>query len=847
MKHIFSYISDRRFKLQYFLCLAGIYTEVCFHLFVFDFAQGLGFAALCGGLWGSFLALLCTLLPELAGKLAAGLLFLATGVFSCAQLIYFKVFGNLMQLSLIRMGGDVFANFGAIIKDTMLQNWFELLLLFLPCILTAILIVLTRRSKSRSANTHKLFALGGLLIFLLLSVTVGLHAKEGTRTALGILTSSSVTTEYSYQRLGLSGGIVKDLASGLLSNDESGYRAGIEQAASPDNSHGSSEETLTVDGYDMTRYNVLDIDFEALAASTDNAALKALDAYFASVAPTAKNEYTGLLSGYNLITVCAESFSPYLISEELTPTLYKLSTNGILFENFYGTYQSLTSNGEYTMCTGLYPNMLTTSAATTFEDSIGNYLPFCLGNSFSEVGYRCFAYHSNVGEFYSRNLSHPNMGYTFRSAGNGLNINILNPASDLELFEQSVADFAEGNSPFHAYYMSWSGHNPYNWTNAMSEKNRDAVEHLPYSESVKAYLACNLELEYALSCLLDTLEEAGIADKTVIVLTTDHFPYGLTEEEYNELAGFTVDTTFEKYRNSFICYVPGLEENIHVAEYCSTADILPTLLNLFGIRYDSRLLAGRDVLSDGIHVAVLANKSFITEEFRFNTASGAIADESATDANGFTQADYQRYINNLFAVSADMLANDYYAHVFSVEHNVSDGASLVDYADIQNVFHKSAVQYVVTAGLMQAESDEIFGGENVGCVGELAEVFCRIAGISFDDTRGALDWALDSGIVHADDACTADTPLTHVSCAVFMARFVSFMDVDTTIADTTTADALMQFPALSEESLLACLWATEQTVINKTMDFIYENRNVALTRFQLAAYVSYMCTHTLGM
>ena len=79
-----------------------------------------------------------------------------------------------------------------------------------------------------------------------------------------------------------------------------------------------------------------------------------------------------------------------------------------------------------------------------------------------------------------------------------------------------------------------------------------------------------------------------MADKTCIVLTNDHYPYGLTEDEYNELAGQEMDLTFEKYRNSFICYVPGLSENIVVDEYCSTADILPTLLNLFGVDYDSR-------------------------------------------------------------------------------------------------------------------------------------------------------------------------------------------------------------------------------------------------------------------
>ena len=112
--------------------------------------------------------------------------------------------------------------------------------------------------------------------------------------------------------------------------------------------------------------------------------------------------------------------------------------------------------------------------------------------------------------------------------------------------------------------MTFSGHYQYNWDNAMSAKNHDAVKDLPYSEPVKAYIACNLELENALTYLMQRLEQAGVADKTCIVLTNDHYPYGLTEDEYNELAGREMDLTFEKYRNSFICYVPGLSENIRV-------------------------------------------------------------------------------------------------------------------------------------------------------------------------------------------------------------------------------------------------------------------------------------------
>ena len=81
----------------------------------------------------------------------------------------------------------------------------------------------------------------------------------------------------------------------------------------------------------------MDIDFEKLADSTDDEMLKSLDQFFDTMMPTRKNDYTGMLKDYNLITICAESFCPYFISEELTPTLYKLSNNGIVFNNYYGT------------------------------------------------------------------------------------------------------------------------------------------------------------------------------------------------------------------------------------------------------------------------------------------------------------------------------------------------------------------------------------------------------------------------------------------------------------------------------------------------------------------------------
>ena len=63
----------------------------------------------------------------------------------------------------------------------------------------------------------------------------------------------------------------------------------------------------------------------------------------------------------------------------------------------------------------------------------------------------------------------------------------------------------------------------------------DDLADLPYSEETRCYLACQMELELAMESLLRQLEEAGKLDDTVIVLSADHYPYGLTDEQYSEL------------------------------------------------------------------------------------------------------------------------------------------------------------------------------------------------------------------------------------------------------------------------------------------------------------------------
>lgn len=437
--------------------------------------------------------------------------------------------------------------------------------------------------------------------------------------------------------------------------------------------------------------NVTDIDFEALAASAPNDTVRALDQYFAAQTPTSKNEYTGMFEGKNLIFITAEGFSYKVIDPELTPTLYKLANNGFTFNNFYQPdWTQSTTGGEFANMTGIIPTWV--NGGTAFRASAANAMPYGMGTLFSSRGYTTKAFHNNTYTYYDRHLTHPNLGYDYVGIGNGLELESAAawPASDLELMQATIGEYIDAyvadGTPFHTYYMSVSGHCNYDWgANAMSAKNRAAVEGIDAPDVIRAYIACQLELESALAYLVDALEDAGIAEDTVIVMAPDHYPYGMTEntdaDYYAQFTGVDYGSMpTERYRNTLILWCGSMEEPVEVDTPCSSVDIVPTLLNLFGFDYDSRLLSGRDVLAStfepgdvgtAMNVVVFVDTGFgsswITSAGTFEASSGAF-----TLAEGVELEDEAVYVaavsdlaRNRYNMARYVVQEDYYRHVLA--------------------------------------------------------------------------------------------------------------------------------------------------------------------------------------
>lgn len=442
-----------------------------------------------------------------------------------------------------------------------------------------------------------------------------------------------------------------------------------------DESAKESTEESTKDVPVSYGVNAYDFDFEELASKTSGTNGD-LDAYVASLTPSSKNEYTGLFEGKNLIFITAEAFSGYVVDEERTPTLYRLIHKGIYFEDFYQPSIAGTTGGEYSNIFGLMP----TSGGKSIKIMTGGNTFTSMGNQLNKLGYWGRSYHNNSGSVYDRNKTHVKLGYSegFESIGNGMEKYITGsgfPASDYEMIKGTLTEYID-KQPFNVYYMTVSGHGQYGRSiNQMSYKNWDRVSELPYSDIVKCYLANNMELEDALTYLVNALEEAGIADDTVICMSPDHFPYGLDQgaslgnmPNLSELYGFKVNSYLERDKNSCILWSGCLEkmDPIVISAPTSSYDLLPTLCNLFGLEFDSRLYVGRDVLSDAEAIIFDGGYDFKTELGTYYASKNKFVpvSEEAVIPEGYVSR-IRQIVHNKYNFCKGVLKDDYYGHVYS--------------------------------------------------------------------------------------------------------------------------------------------------------------------------------------
>lgn len=617
--------------------------------FAIGFAVGFGFVA----------ALFTGFLPDRMMLTGNTILNLIMILLYGSQMVYCFIFGTPYSVSQIGMGADAITSFWREMFSAMAEHFLWLLGLFAPMI---VLLLMKKWDVLRKGKIST--QLSSLILAVVAFAAVYAQVMFGGTEMFSdyyFLTSSASTTSQTAERFGIPMTFLLELRPETI----------LDVQEQEDDSLFFTEAEFTehieeVEEDNAKGENMLNFDFDALSASTEKGKLKKLNEYISQRQPTSKNKYTGMLRDYNLILICAESFSPAAVHPELTPTLYKLTHEGFVFENYYNSFPNTTIDGEYALTQGLFPDASRGKANSSMLTSADHYLPYTLGNIFAEqLGIHSWGYHNNVGKYYDRNVSHPNLGYEMQFNHSGMELGDEWPTSDLEMMRQSVDDYIH-EERFHAYYMTFSGHCKYDVNlNALSAKNFDAVEsYSQFNTAQKCYLACHIELDKALEYLMERLEEEGKLDHTVIVMAGDHFPYGLYKDEYFDLIG-EPEKTFLKYKSNLVFWVGGMEETVPVDAYCCNVDVLPTILNLWGLEYDSRMLAGTDILSDSMHVAILTNHTFLTDKAWFNPDSGKkTIVEEASDLPEDYIAIMNQLVSARFDMSTQILQNDYFRYVY---------------------------------------------------------------------------------------------------------------------------------------------------------------------------------------
>ncbi len=349
----------------------------------------------------------------------------------------------------------------------------------------------------------------------------------------------------------------------------------------------------TAGAYQYVFRNVLRMTFPEKDLLADSAGAAA--DYFAENTPSPENDMTGLFEGKNVIMVMMESMDGWMIDEKYTPTISYMMKNGINFTNhFASTFGTgYTFNTEFTVNTGYHAMAAGTPAAALSQ----NAYPYSLANQFKKKGYETRSFHFNTPDFYNRGDMHKAFGYeeyvsyqtymTEREAQcDGTAI------KNEKLYEKMVPT---QDKPFFDYIITYSAHLPYTYMDTKLSKIRADYPHLidrqMDAEINNARILAHDTDEF-FRILLEKLEADGKMDNTVIVAFSDHFAYGLSSwEKLYALSDAKNPNMLEKA--PFFIYAKDLS-GIKINKVTNTLDILPTVVNLFGLEKTPYWL-GRDI------------------------------------------------------------------------------------------------------------------------------------------------------------------------------------------------------------------------------------------------------------
>ena len=640
-----------KFKIILWWSFLIIYLEIIYKFFIMkDLLTTNTFSVVLFSIpWIIIFTIITSIFNEKVNKILTIVFSFLIVLITLAQIVYYNFYNSMFSFLSLTTGTGQVMQFYVMIASVIARIWYIFAIILIPYIL---FLIFKNKLFDFKKNNLK-FLISYLLIFIL--------------SFLGIILVINKNNEgfYSLKRL-----IFKTHAP-MLTIDKTGlftmemidierYIFGFNEEIYSEQINVNNEEEKVPEV--KIEYNTTNIDFDKLINDETDDKIKSMHVYFKNTDPSNKNEYTGMFKDKNLIFITAEAFDTIAIDEKLTPTLYKIANNSFIFKNYYQPlYPVSTSDGEYMNLNSLIPK----EGVWSFKQTSKISMPYGIGNMFNKEGYVSYGFHNHNYNYYDRQKSHKNIGLKYYGCGNGLEkkMNCKHwPNSDKEMIDTTTSYYIDKDK-FMTYYMTVSGHLNYNFSgNNMAYRNKNKVKNLKYSTAIKAYLATQIELDKSIEKLLQVLEEKGKLNDTLIVIAPDHYPYGLTTKQMNEISTIDRNDKFEKFHTTLIMYNPNIEKTV-VDKVISSLDILPTIYNLYGLTFDSRLLMGRDIFSNNEHIVILSDRSWITDKGKYNS----VTKEFTSTTNEEIEEDYidriNMIVNQRYGMSSLIIDNNYYKKI----------------------------------------------------------------------------------------------------------------------------------------------------------------------------------------
>ncbi len=314
----------------------------------------------------------------------------------------------------------------------------------------------------------------------------------------------------------------------------------------------------------------------------------------------------GLLKGRNLILIQVESLENAVIgkkinSQEITPNLNKLATEGLYFSNYYAPIgPGTTADTEFMVLNSLYP---LPDAVVFIQYAYNHYaaLPGWLKNN----GYHTYALHGDVPSFWNRANIYPQLGYEKWFGRDDYiiprNIGVYD-LGDKDFFEQSIVKLQSMPRPFMATLITLTSHSPFQMPADLETLTIPATATLDWLQ--KNYLQSIHYTDQAIGSFINQLKTAGLYDDSLILIYGDHGSFSNISDALG--ANNSTFADLQTTQVPMIILTPGTALKGESAVPTSHLDVYPTVANLLGVAPPPNIF-GHDMLAGKNNTVIRRN------------------------------------------------------------------------------------------------------------------------------------------------------------------------------------------------------------------------------------------------